>query len=785
MKVEKYINTNRRITTMQKQYFLSLLFLGLLLVPSVLASVSLGNTPSSSNSIILNTPVASVNLTGPQGPTGATGPQGPAGTPVNYSLVNQTIDQRTALNFTQEINDNSTQAGQINICLANNATFVNYVLKTGDFMTGNLNITNVGNITNVNRLGVGPGNPSADLQIGFADNANKELRILSGVNSLNRTSKLGLYDTSTSWGYTLQDNGDTAQFEILRHNNDATGVKAFVLDRATGNIGIGLNTPKVKLDVNGSVQIGNRTTSTIYPLDIYKGNGNSQIQVETGTAGTADTIFKNSLDTWEFGLNAYGVNGFNIADSLVNGIHMSIQNDTIALGGVITGVKGQGSNMFIDGNGRVGIKTIIPMSTFVVNGSANISDSLIVNGVNITQTINSNNNTINTSLATITSNNNTINTSLATKINKIGDNVTGNLNISGEIIVNNETVNGTLMVNNSLYVGGNRSIQSGYSTYIKGNVLLGNNLDFANPGINTASVINFLKLNDQASIQVNEYSSDNTRYTFLMADNPDSTQDQFIWQINDWQGSGSAWQPLLFNGITSTIRASNIKTFGNIILDGPYYSGINGQEWNYSTSETGTQSFSINAENFTSATYPNMGSPEASVPVYIRINSTGDPQKFDWWFGNSGGPAMGSAVTIDNTTDQLLNFSIYIRWTANTGGNVGDLWNFRVSTGGHIYTQNGSSSRPAYSFIANNESGMYATNHGGIAFTTNKTTRMTIDDSGNITLGANNISGNQFTAKNFTGGYRSVDNSEGFTGTCTLGLITQEVYKNGLLISCS
>lgn len=120
---------------------------------------------------------------------------------------------------------------------------------------------------------------------------------------------------------------------------------------------------------------------------------------------------------------------------------------------------------------------------------------------------------------------------------------------------------------------------AGYKLDIIGSAQM-SNLSLSNPGVGNDSRITFQKTNDHAWISVKETVADATTYGFYMDDNPDQVADQFVWQMNDYQGLGSAWQPLNFAGLNATIRAANVNAYGDYNVYGPWYSGVDGVQNN-------------------------------------------------------------------------------------------------------------------------------------------------------------------------------------------------------------
>jgi hypothetical protein len=98
-------------------------------------------------------------------------------------------------------------------------------------------------------------------------------------------------------------------------------------------------------DTNGFLGIGGFDTG--YPLYIYKGTGNCQCVIQDGGANTADFIFANNNQAYEFGLNTGGFSGFGIRSNTSGAMRLLVANTT----------------------GNIGIATTTPLSKLDVNGS--------------------------------------------------------------------------------------------------------------------------------------------------------------------------------------------------------------------------------------------------------------------------------------------------------------------------------------------------------------------------------------------------------------------------------
>jgi hypothetical protein len=98
-------------------------------------------------------------------------------------------------------------------------------------------------------------------------------------------------------------------------------------------------------DSNGFLGIGQSDTG--YPLFVYKGTTNCQCVLQDGGPNTADFIFENSYQAYEFGVNTGGFAGFGIRSNTSGAMRLLIANTT----------------------GNVGIATTTPLSKLDVNGS--------------------------------------------------------------------------------------------------------------------------------------------------------------------------------------------------------------------------------------------------------------------------------------------------------------------------------------------------------------------------------------------------------------------------------
>jgi len=155
------------------------------------------------------------------------------------------------------------------------------------------------------KLGIRTTTPATSLQIGnYTVGTDEKITVAAGSGY---TSALRLYDASTAYGFTIQNNPVSAYLEFLRHNNSVPGVSAMVISRTAGNVGIGTTGPAARLDV----------------VDIAYG-----LRVKGGDGGTG-TIIANFVDSASV------------------------------------------SKVYIRGDGNVGIGTTSPGFALQVNGGAN------------------------------------------------------------------------------------------------------------------------------------------------------------------------------------------------------------------------------------------------------------------------------------------------------------------------------------------------------------------------------------------------------------------------------
>jgi hypothetical protein len=139
-----------------------------------------------------------------------------------------------------------------------------------------------------------------DFQIGSYSIAEDRTLAILGDNM--RTATLRLADENDNYGFDIRNNGASSRLEFVRHSNNSTGTVALVIERDTGEVGIGTTAPGAKLHVNGgNIQIestGDPQISfdegTVEWAVGVKDSDNSFRIADNPTIGTADRIIIDS-----------------------------------------------------------------------------------------------------------------------------------------------------------------------------------------------------------------------------------------------------------------------------------------------------------------------------------------------------------------------------------------------------------------------------------------------------------------------------------------------------------
>ncbi|MFN7903901.1 MAG: hypothetical protein ACK5P5_01835, partial [Pseudobdellovibrionaceae bacterium] len=162
----------------------------------------------------------------------------------------------------------------------------NYVAKTGDTMTGTLNLASNGLTVGTNQFVVSGGNvgigttaPAYSLDLIKSSGANVHVSgsgsdtgsfLNVNAGSVVRWGANASFDTGSWISKTITNQSiiemGSSNFTIYHNANPTVG--AYVPSprltiNSTGNVGIGTTIPSAKLDVNGSIRFGGRTTNRV------------------------------------------------------------------------------------------------------------------------------------------------------------------------------------------------------------------------------------------------------------------------------------------------------------------------------------------------------------------------------------------------------------------------------------------------------------------------------------------------------------------------------------------
>jgi len=192
-------------------------------------------------------------------------------------------------------------------------------------------------------------------------------------------------------------------------------------------------------------------------------------------------------------------------------------------------------------------------------------------------------------------------------------------------------------------------------------------LELSNPGTGNTSELIFNKTNDYAGIRVTETSLDATTFQFYLGDNPDQLGDRFSWYMDDWQGAGGDWEPLVFAGRKATLDTTNFDVTGEVTLGNAAYFSSGGVKNSIYESKTGTLSIThVDLTGYVSNVFR---------LIYIEITGTGNT------FSVYNNPTKSQIFYADlpiSTTDTTVGPGITIRWSGTTGGVAGDVYSFGV-----------------------------------------------------------------------------------------------------------
>jgi hypothetical protein len=263
----------------------------------------------------------------------------------------------------------------INTPLFSQTTGANpYIISTNT--TERVRIDATGNV------GIGTSVPTVTLDVRSpaASGANADVAyFMNPVNNVLATAatiKIGATSVATRYAYiqSLVSSGVNGQSLCFGTNaNGATPTEKMRITDA-GNVGIGTTSPAAKLEVQGSVIIGNATAGGALTMPDLAGNPTIQLVTDTATAGQSAIV-----NNWANSSNI----GIVVGTARSDGAAFQVQTAIPITSGLPSGAGT--TALYVGGNGNVGIGTTSPTVKLDVIGSIEASpaatqDAIIIAG---------------------------------------------------------------------------------------------------------------------------------------------------------------------------------------------------------------------------------------------------------------------------------------------------------------------------------------------------------------------------------------------------------------------
>ncbi|MGB7924502.1 MAG: hypothetical protein WCF57_14770 [Pyrinomonadaceae bacterium] len=275
-------------------------------------------------------------------------------------------------------------------------------LGTGDFFSGNEK--EQVRITPEGRVGIGTNDPQATLDVAGTIQARGGIRfedgtVLTSAESLKRSTAAGaggttsastIVNNSAAPSANLAGTGTTGN--LLKWTNGGAGTAGdSVITEQNGNIGIGMATPKTKLHVAGSIEVGTTGPKGIDPtltnpgqvagashLQLYPVSGanvNMTLSIVPRGNGVATNRAALNLFNTDFTANStnYEVLGLRARGSdFIIGTGKSgtgVERPLMLGAGLLSDTVSNKGQLYLATNGNVGVGTIAPTQKLEVAGS--------------------------------------------------------------------------------------------------------------------------------------------------------------------------------------------------------------------------------------------------------------------------------------------------------------------------------------------------------------------------------------------------------------------------------